>query len=74
MQASINELEVVIDDSNVQINSLRDQLTDAQQRLDTAKADGDALQTSKASLQQQLQTAQVHLPYCTTVACKPAIL
>ena len=59
LQASINELEVVIDESNVQISLLRMQQEAAQQRLDTAEADITALHSAETSLQQQLQSAQV---------------
>lgn len=59
LQASINELEVVIDESNVQISSLQEQQQAAQQRLDTAEADIAALHSAETSLQQQLQSAQV---------------
>ena len=61
MQASINELEVVIDESNAQISSLREQLNAAQERLDTSEADGGTLQATVASLQQEVQAAQVGL-------------
>lgn len=64
-QASINELDVVIDGSNVQISSLREQLSAAQQRLHTSEADRGTLQATVASLQQDLQAAQVRLwTYC----------
>lgn len=66
-QASINELEVVIDESNVQISSLREQLSAAQQTLDASEAEAGTLQSTVASLQQEVQTAQVcfwPLPIC----------
>ena len=50
---------MVIDESNVQINSLREQLSSAQQRSDASEATGTTLQATVASLQQELQTAQV---------------
>lgn len=59
LQASINELEVVVDESNVQMSSLKEQLDAAQQRLDVAEADVIALQATEANLQQQLQSTQV---------------
>ncbi len=59
LQASINELEVVVDESNVQMGSLKEQLDAAQQRLDTAEADVIALQATETNLQQQLQSTQV---------------
>lgn len=60
LQASINELEVVIDESNAQIKSLNEQLSSAQQRLDTSETDGTALQSTIATLQQEVQSAQVN--------------
>ncbi len=59
LQASINELEVVVDESNVQMSSLREQLDAAQQRLDMAEADVTALQATETNLQQQLRSTQV---------------
>lgn len=61
LQASINELEVVIDESNAQIASLREQLSAAQQRRDLSEADGTSLQSTIATLQQEVQAAQVRL-------------
>jgi septal ring factor EnvC (AmiA/AmiB activator) len=59
LQASINELEVVVDESNVQMSSLREQLDAAQQRLDVAEAGVTALQATETNLQQQLRSTQV---------------
>ncbi len=55
---------MVVDESNVQMSSLREQLDAAQQRLDTAEADVTALQATETNLQQQLRSTQVG--YCLT--------
>ena len=59
LQASINELEVIVDESNVQISSLKEQLTDAQQQLSAAEAASISLQGTEASLKQQIKDLQV---------------
>lgn len=64
MQTSINELEVIVDESNAQISSLREQLSGAQEQLAEAAAASTALQGTEADLKQQLQDLQVRLvPY-----------
>ncbi len=50
---------MVVDESNVQMSSLREQLDAAQQRLDVAEADVTALQATETNLQQQLRSRQV---------------
>lgn len=50
---------MVVDESNVQMSSLREQLDAAQQRLDMAEADVTVLQATETNLQQQLRSTQV---------------
>lgn len=54
-----------MDESNVQISSLKEQLTDAQQRLSGAETASAVLQGTETDLKQQLQTLQVRLSGCT---------
>ena len=50
-----------MDESNVQISSLKEQLTDAQQQLTEAEAASTSLQHTEADVKQQLQELQVCL-------------
>lgn len=68
----MNELEVIVDESTVQIASLQEQLTDAQQRCNAAESVSASLQETEAGLQQRLQALQVcPLARCPACSCVP---